>query len=475
MSFKQGLFKNILISGGFTYLSQGINFLSTIVVSRLLSPASYGIIGLITVFTNFILVFSDGGLSYALIRSDYGNTYQRILTNLAWILGLILFLITILLAYPIAYFYKSSELFLPTIVLSFTFIFRSLSLAQGAVLAKRLQFAYIGKITLLAMVASVSVTIILAYLGAGFWALVFPQIISAIIMAVFYEKKVKLGFKIYPLNYIKVGFKHTWRLVSSVIGFNTINYWSRNSDNMIVGKWYGSAQLGLYARAYQLLQLPLLLISALFANILFPSLKKLKKEGGDIEGEYYFVLRTITFLSSPLVLILIIFPNQLVLLLWGNNWIKVAEFLPYFGLLIYTQTLLSTVGSLLILQGKEREFMISGWIGAVFLIGGIVFGATISLLSIAKFYALSFLVPVLLMNVTYIYIGALKFNKYNALMFWVPKMLISVALWGAICYNLPLLKLTMLIILLLYTLYEGRVEFITVIRKIKGLMIKPAV
>ncbi|MCO5948251.1 lipopolysaccharide biosynthesis protein [Mucilaginibacter flavidus] len=458
MSFKKGLFKNILISGGFNYLSQGINFLSTIILSRLLSPESYGVIGLITVFTNFIMVFSDGGLSYALIRSDYGRTYQRVLNNLSWLLGIILFLMTIALAYPISVFYKNPNLFWPTIVLSFTFLLRSLSLVQGAILAKQLRFATIGKVTLLGMVVSVSITIVLALLGAGYWALVFPQIVNAIIMAISYERNVKLGFKIYPLNYIKVGFKHTRKLVASVIGFNAINYWSRNSDNMIVGRVYGTSDLGLYSRAYSLLTLPLVLISGLFANILFPSLKRLKQEGGDIEQEYYFVLRVITLLSFPLVFILIAVPDHLVMLLWGVKWIKVAQFLPYFGLLIYTQTLLSTVGQLLILQGKERQYMISGWVSAFFLVGGIIFGSTISLIAVAQYYALSFLLAVLTFNMFYSYIKTLNFKTPAVLWFWAPKIFLSILLWTAIFFNISIIKFAVLIALFLSILFESRTE-----------------
>jgi len=319
------------------------------------------------------------------------------------------------MAYPISLFYKNSQLFWPTIVLSTTFLIRGLSLAQGALLAKQLKFGFIGKVTLICMVISVIITIILAYLGAAYWSLVIPQIFTAIITAIYYEREVKLGFKIFPLSYIKVGFKHTKRLIGSVIGFNTINYWSRNTDNMLVGKMYGAADLGIYNRAYSLLILPLSLITGLFNTILFPSMKKLQTEGGDIESEYYFVLRVITFLSYPLVIIFILFPHQLVLLLWGKNWLQVAVLLPYFGLLIFTQTLSSTCGSLLILYKKEREFMISGWVGAFFLISAIVIGAFISLKAIAQFYSISFFLFVLSFTVYYTFVYSLKFNKARVL------------------------------------------------------------
>src|SRR5882762_3558114 len=131
-SFKRGLFNNILVAGTYTYLSQGLTFLASTILSRLLAPESYGVVGLITVFTGFIMVFSDGGLSYALIRCDFGRTFQRVLTNLSWILGATLFLITVLAAWPIAHFYNNPSLVAPIIVLATTFLFKSIGLAQGA-------------------------------------------------------------------------------------------------------------------------------------------------------------------------------------------------------------------------------------------------------------------------------------------------------------------------------------------------------
>jgi O-antigen/teichoic acid export membrane protein/glycosyltransferase involved in cell wall biosynthesis len=454
-SFRRTLFSNILVAGSYTYLSQGITFLASTVLARLLSPESYGVVGLITVFTGFIMVFSDGGLSYALIRSDFGRTFQRVLTNLSVFLGSILFLITVLAAWPIAHFYNDPGLIAPIIVLATTFIFRSMGLAQGAVLAKNLQFGYIGKVTLISNLAQILLSIPMAYFGAGYWALIVPQILSAIIMSILYEKKVGLGFRLYPMNYIIVAFRHTKRLVGSVIGFASVNYWSRNSDNMIVGKWYGAADLGIYNRAYSLLMLPLNLITGLFNNILFPNLKKLQSRNGDVEKEYYFVLNVISFLTFPLVLLFVCFPKEMVLLLWGKNWALVADLLPYFGLLIFTQSLLSTSGHLLILYKKEKAFMICGWITAVFVVSFIVFGATISLVGIAQFYSLSFIVFVLLLNVFYIYIKTLGLNRKKVLAFWLPKIVLSLLLWLCLYFRLDLLQNLMMAVFALYVLISG--------------------
>jgi teichuronic acid exporter len=402
------------------------------------------------------MVFSDGGLSYALIRSDLGRTFQRVLTNLSMFLGGGLFLITVLAAWPIAWFYNNPGLIAPIIILSTTFIFKGMGLAQGAVLAKNLQFGFIGKVTLLSNVAQIMLAIPMAYSGAGYWALIIPQIVAAIITSVLYERKVKLGFKLYPLNYIVVVFRHTKKLVSSVIGFSSINYWARNSDNMIVGKWYGPADLGIYNRAYSLLMLPLNLITGLFNNILFPNLKKLQRRNGDIENEYYFVLNVIGFLTFPLVLLFVVFPKELVLLLWGKNWAHVADLLPYFGLLIFTQSLLSTSGHLLILYRKERAFMIAGWISAAFLIGFIALGATVSLEAIAQFYSLSFIVFVLLLNVFYIYIKSLQMNRRKVYAFWLPKMVLSLVIWLCLYFKQDYPRNVAVSVFAVYVLLSGR-------------------
>src|SRR5690349_472736 len=131
MSFKKTLLKNILVSGGYNYLSQAISFLSSIIVSRLLTPESYGFVGLIAVFTGFLSIFSDSGISLAVIRSNYQYTYYKSVDTLALVVGTILCMLTCLLSFPIAMFFNKPALILPMIVMSLIFIFKSMTLVRG--------------------------------------------------------------------------------------------------------------------------------------------------------------------------------------------------------------------------------------------------------------------------------------------------------------------------------------------------------
>src|SRR5690606_30640186 len=207
---------------------------------------------------------------------------------------------------------KNSELVIPTLVLGSLFVIRSLSLLRGALLSKSMRFNIIGRTTLISTSVQVLLTIILAYLGADYWSLIIPQVVSSFLILLFYEKETNVGFKVYPLPYVKVAFAHTKRTIGNIMGFNSVNYWARNSDNLIVGKFYGVADLGIYNRGYNLLMIPLTLITGIIGAVLYPSLKKSKSEGGDFHKEYFFILRMITVISYPISFTLILFPNELV-------------------------------------------------------------------------------------------------------------------------------------------------------------------
>lgn len=439
-AFKKSFFRNLFVSAGYTYVSQGLTFAASMVIARMLSPENYGLVGLITVFTGFIAVFVDSGISLAVIKSDFGYTYHKSLDTVALLMGIILFFVTALLAYPISSFYNNPALVWPTLVLATTFIFKSLFVVRQAILNKRLQFAYLGKVLLANTLLTIFLTIILAYQGFQHWAIILPQVAGALLTAILYEKKLGLKFSYYPLRHARVAFKYTKGIIGSLIGFNMVNYWSRNTDNLIVGKNFGINNLGVYNRAYTLLTLPLSLITGLFGAVLYPSLKKLKKEGGDVNSEYMFVLRLIGVIVFPIACILLLFPRQLVHILWGPHWAQVAQYLPYFGLLILTQPLLSTIGNFLVLQGKDKALMYSGWITSVFIVGSILFGALFSMMAMVQAYSLCFLLFVLPYNIIFVYHRILNFNPGVLFRFWLPVLGLSIGIWLGCFLELNVLK-----------------------------------
>jgi O-antigen/teichoic acid export membrane protein len=430
LSFKKTLLKNIVTLGGFNYASQIATFLSSIVLSRLLFPDEYGFVALITVFTGFVTIFADAGLSFAIIRSDYGSTYHKGMNNLSFYIGVALFLIVLILAYPIAYFYDNLNLILPTMVMATTFIIGAFTIVPMAILSKKLEFSAVGRIRLIANLVSILFMILLAWLGFSYWSLIIPQLVLHFLQYAMSEYKVRTRFRFYKFRYTKVAYRKTKSLITNLSGFNLINYWARNADNLIIGKYYGNYDLGIYNRAYKMLYLALNLISGLFGTVLYPSLKKFKSEGGDVNSEFNNILGIISILNFPIGAVLILIPEAFVRILWGESWLQVAELLPFFGLLIFFQTLLSTTGHIYILIEKEKVFMQMGVISAILMVISIVIGAFYSIKMIAVCYTVGFMIVVVPYYLYYGFYKTFRFQPKQLVKFWIPKILIGI---GILC------------------------------------------
>ncbi len=407
------------------YGTQVANFLASIVLARLLLPEEYGYVALIAVFTGFVTLFSDAGLSFSIIRSEYGNTFHRATSNLAFYIGLLLFLIMILLAWPIAYFYDDYTLIVPTIILSLSYIFGALQIVPMAIVSKKMDFNYVGKVRFIANCISIALMIIMALLGFSYWSLILPSLILQIIQFILFEKKVKLGFRLYRFSYTIAAFKITKSLLLNLSSFNLMNYWAANADGVIIGKFYGKYDLGIYQKAFRLLQLPFSFVSGLFGTVLYPSLKKFISTGGDFRKEYSSILGIISILTFPMSALMILIPNEMVLLLWGNEWMLVAEYLPLFGLLIMIQSLLISNGQIFLLLEKEKTFMYLGIVDSVVRILAMIIGAFFSVKGIVIGRLVSFMFIIVPMSIYFAYIKSFGYSWSFIFKFWVPKIILS--------------------------------------------------
>ncbi len=416
-------------------------------------PDEYGYVALITVFTGFVSVFADAGLSFAIIRSDYGLTYQKAVHNLSFYIGTLLFVIMLLFAFPIGYFYDDLTLVIPTMVMSTIFIFGAFKIVPSAILMKRLDFNYIGQVMLISNVISIGLMITMAFLGFSYWSLIIPNVLMHIVQYVFFEYKVRLGFKFYKRSLVVVGFRKTKSLITNLSAFNIINYWSRNADKLIIGKIYSSYDLGIYTRAFRMLQLSSSIISGLFGTVLYPSLKKLKSEGGNVNDEYRNILGIISIINFPIAAVLILIPDLFVRVLWGNDWILVADLLPYFGILIIFQTLITTTGHIFILLEREKTFMHVGIVSAIIMVSSIVFGAFFSM----KMIAIAYTTGYVLINVPlYLYFGFYKtfgFTFSHILKFWLPKLLFGFTILIAEFTNFNILIYVLVVLYAVHLIY----------------------
>ena len=434
MSFKRTFFKSISTYAVYNYLSQAFEFLATIILSRLLLPEEYGLVAIINIFAGFILLFANVGIGQSVIRSDYGYTFHKHLYNLSVWIGFTLMLIMISLSYPIAFFFGNNKLILPTILISLKFVLDSFTYIPFAILSKQLQFNIIGKAKLWGALFQIALTIILAYLGFSYWALIIPLTLGPVIQFLYLRKKVNIRYTFYGWRSVKRQLFRIRSLMGHLSLNNLIGYWSNNADKVVIGRLYSQAELGLYNRAFRFIQIANRLITGIFSTVLFPSLKKLMDDKGNARREYLDILRIISLFNLPVVFILVVFPEELVRILWGENWLGVYPFLPYVAMILIFNSILSTTSSVFILYEKERNLFIINLVNSLLTIGIIIAGGLISMMHIIIFMTLGLFFITVPIFVFFGFYKSFKISPKLFLPFWLQQIIKSVILRGIECF-----------------------------------------
>jgi len=270
----------------------------TVVLARLLTPADYGLFGMVAVVVGFAEMFKDAGLSMATVQKDQISHEQ--ISTLFWVnfmisvgLGLCVFVGSPL----IAWFYGKPELASITVALSLSFIISGLTIQHQALLQRHMRFGTLASIQVAAQIISLTVTIIMAYLGWRYWSLVGGALSQALVNSL-------LTFVYCPWIPGRVqrgtGVRDMLKFGSHLTGFNFVNYFARNADNILIGKFIGADALGIYGRAYQLLMMPITMLSAPLSNVAVPALCRLNEERDRLHKYYLHILYLLSLFAGPI-------------------------------------------------------------------------------------------------------------------------------------------------------------------------------
>lgn len=343
---KTGIVWSFINQGG----NQVINLLVTFVLARLITPEEFGTIGMIAVFTSFAKIFVDFGFSTALIqkkeisKKDIDTVFC---VNICF--GFILMGLFFFLAPIIADFYSKPQLVILTRALSPIFLISALSGVNRAMTFKKLNIKLNTIIILAATVISSVSAIIMAYHNFGEWSILLKMLIDEIVITI-------LFFILNPLNqkprFSVSSFKGLFKFGSNVAGNATINYWSRNADNLLIGKFLGDNTLGLYTKAYAVMMLPLRNISGVISKVMFPSFSILQDDIPQIRSIYLKATKLIAFITFPMMTGLAILARPFVLVAFGENWIQMIPIISILSILGAIQSVLSLNGVIYNSLGK---------------------------------------------------------------------------------------------------------------------------
>lgn len=315
--------KERTIRGGLARLSaQGANFLirvvSLMILARLLGPKEFGLVGMVTAFTGVLTLFRDFGLSSAAIQRPTVTNQQ--VSTLFWInilVGLVLALLSVGMAPIIASFYHEPRLFAVTIALATAFLINGAGVQHGVLLQREMRFTTIAIVTTISLVVSTAIGIGGAKAGYGYWALV--------AMAVSGPLASTIGFWLTTgwvpgMPHRQIGIRSMMQFGGTITLNGLIVYVASNLEKVLIGRFWGVDAIGIYGRAFQLINIPTENLNSAVGEVAFSALSRIQDDPPRLKSYFLKGYSLVVALTVPITIACALFSDDMILVFLGPKW-----------------------------------------------------------------------------------------------------------------------------------------------------------
>ena len=360
-------------SAGVTVLSQGVVFavqmVATIVLARLLAPADFGVVTMVTTFSLLLMSFGQNGYTEAVIQR--GELDHFLASNLFWInlgVGLVLAAGFAAAGSLMSRFYHDPRVAHVAVGISLTILISGASVVHLALLKRALRFSVTSANDILAGVVSVAVTILLAWAGTGYWSLVAGAVARVLVQCTgaWYLCQWMPSF---PRR--ATGTASVVRFALNVYGRFTLNYSARNTDNLLVGWRFGSSSLGFYKKAYDLFCLPANQLLTPVLEVALSTLSKLDRESEQYRRYFLNGIAVLAFVGMGVGAGLTLAGKDLIRFLLGPGWEVSGRIFTFFGPGIGIMLIYNTNGLIHLSSGRADRWL--RWVVVEFTVTGLLF------------------------------------------------------------------------------------------------------
>ena len=363
------------------FLPQGVYLITTIILARFLSPDDFGQIGVLSVIFIIANMLMDSGLGGSLVKE---KEISKIDCSTIFVFNILvshfIYIILFFCSDIIELYFKYQGLSMVVKIICLVFLINSWGLVSKSLLVRNLQFKKISIIAIIAVLISAFTSVILAVYNYGVYSLVAYQLINALIISVlsiyFSPFRISFKFNVDSLKrLIPFGFFTTLTTIIDTLYENMIT--------IIIGRYYNMQQAGYLYQAKKIEEVPSSSFIITVNSVSFPILTKLKDSKCDFTLEANRILTTITTFLLPVLFMLIFYSEDVITLLYGNQWIEASK---YFSLLIYAAVFI-------LLENLNRNFIKSlGKVNLLFYYTIFKRFVGISLILLFAFYSIHYLV-----------------------------------------------------------------------------------
>ena len=349
-----------------------LEFTAAAVLARLLSPKEFGLVGMVLGVTGLVGIFNVLGLSTATVQRE--TITQQQVSNLLWVnvcCSGILAVICIGLAPLVAWFYRDPRVTGILLALSLTFLLTGSTVQHQALLTRQMRFRALAIIDVTAVLVGITTACSLAWFGFGYWALVAQQLVNSTTRLVL--AWCTSGWRP-SMPKRKSGVRPMVSFGAHLTIADFVGRFSVNSDNILIGRFFGAGPLGLYTRANVLLARPLDQVLTPIASVLVPVLSRLQSDSERYRRTFMRAYDTLALIVLPFSAMCFALARPLVLLILGPKWTDTIPLFSAFALVAVSSPL-SSVGSWMFeSQGRGRDQLHNHTLAGAVTVGAFLVG-----------------------------------------------------------------------------------------------------
>jgi PST family polysaccharide transporter len=375
--------KHSVVRGGFAKgLAQAANFAGRIgtlmIMARLLQPAEFGLVAMVGAVTGVFNLLRDAGLSMATIQRPK-VTHEQVST-LFWVnagLGALLSVASVAIAPALVAFYGEPRLGAVAAVMGLGFLLNGLGVQHAALLQRQMRFTTVAIIETVSLLVSTTVGIALAMAGFGYWALVAMSLaVPAINSAGFWLTASWIPGR--PRR--KIGLRSMMHFGGTLTLNSIVVYVAYNLDKMLLGRFAGAEVLGVYGRAYQLVNIPTENFNSAVGGVAFSALSRVQGDPPRFRGYFLKGYSLALAVTVPIAVACGVFAEDIVLVALGAKWAQAAPLLRLLAPTIVVFALINPLGWLMMssnLVGRSLRMalVIAPTVTAAYFVG-LPWGAT---------------------------------------------------------------------------------------------------
>ena len=393
--------RHAISSGMISFFSQCaqfvLNLASILILVRILDPADFGLVAMVTTVMGFLRVFREVGLSTATIQRE-GITPAQV-SNLFWINVSISCAVGVIFAVAspvVAWFYREPRLIPVTLLLAVTFPLSGLTVQHTALLSRQMRFKALALVQVGSQSLGFATGIAMAWLGYRYWALVGMTLVTAGVTAI--------------LTYIAVpwkpqaparqsGTRPLFHFGANLAAGGFVFSIARGADGLAIGRVFGTEAIGIYSRAGALLNRPLEQVLNAAESVLVPMLSRVQNQPDRYRSTFLNFFQAINLIGCVVCGVLLVLSRPVTLIVLGRKWEQAAIVFAGFCLSAMCGPMVTGATWLLSSQGRGKEMLRATLLISGMLLGSVLLGLPFGPAGVA--FAASVLGVLVVVPVTY--------------------------------------------------------------------------